>query len=80
MSVANAPTALWRQATSFYFDVFVVALFDDVDFPQPESLYDGVGMTHVLPAVENHTDVTAMHADAVCECSLTALTFKGRFE
>lgn len=74
------PLPLNCEATSSYFDVFVIALFDDVDFPQPESLYDGVGMTHVLPAVENHTDVTAMHADAVCECSLTALAFKGRFQ
>jgi hypothetical protein len=60
--------------------MLVAALFDDVYFPKPESLYDSVGVTHVLPAVQNHTDVTAMHANAICECSLTPLTFKGRFQ
>jgi hypothetical protein len=60
--------------------MFVAALFDDVYFPKPESVYDGVGVTHVLPAVQNHTDVTAMHTNTVCECSLTPLTFKGRFQ
>jgi hypothetical protein len=56
------------------------ALFDDVYFPKPESLYDGVGVTHVLSAVQDHTDVTAMHADAIREGSLTPLTFKRRFQ
>jgi hypothetical protein len=58
----------------------IAALFDDVHFPKPESLYDGVGVTHVLSAVQNHTDVTAMHADPTCERSLTPLTFKRRFK
>jgi hypothetical protein len=60
--------------------MFIGALFDDVYFPKPERLHDRVGVAHVLLVVQNHTDVTAMHANTICECSLTPLTFKRRFQ
>jgi hypothetical protein len=60
--------------------MFIGALFDDVYFPKSERLHDRVGVAHVLLVVQNHTDVTAMHANTICECSLTPLTFKRRFQ